>query len=843
MNSTEIRERFLHFFAEREHKVLPSSSLIPFDDPTVLLTTAGMLPFKPYFLGQTPPPHPRVTTVQKVFRTSDIEEVGRDGHHLTFFEMLGNFSFGNYFKERAIPYAFELLTKGFGLQANRLWAGIHDDDDESFQIWKATGIPPERIRRFGDEYNFWAAGPTGPCGPDSEVHYDTGDGPFAHPGCGPNHCDRFLEIWNLVFMQWDRDASGRRTPLKRRGIDTGMGLERLTAVVNGRKSAFDTDLFQPLIAFWAGARSNGSRPGVDASLRVLADHSRGSAMLLADGVVPSNEGRGYVLRRLIRRAMVHAHRIGAQGGLSSAVPVVDEILGGTYPELHLQTRRIAEALRAEEERFGVTLRQGMERLTELLQKGSISAEEVFRLYDERGFPIELTLELALERGLRVDRAAVDALMEGQRARSRGAAAFTVQAVKSATHFIGYERLQSDATVLEVFVVPDDPRLADVYLDVTPFYAERGGQAADRGRLRWNGHEALVLDVQVQGEAVRHRVRIEPGPLTPGTRVQAGVDPVRRAALARHHSATHLLHRALRDILGEEAVQAGSTVLPDYATFDFRFPRALTPAELDRVVTLLNQQIRANLPRRVEHLPLQEAVRSGAVALFDEKYGETVRVVSFGEWARELCGGTHVERSGEIGLALIGGDRSIGAGIRRIELRAGEAAEAQVHVNERTIARLMEMLKATPAELSGKVEALQAEIKRQEKDIVQLKQKLASGTSSRVEQARVRDVTLMLQRVDAGERDLLLYADHALDRANGHGVALIVGGQNFAVKVAAGLQGRLPAGDLVRAFTAAAGGKGGSRDPAVGQGGGIDPQRVEDGFKALQAWISTRLGSS
>src|SRR6266852_6352709 len=848
MTSAEIRQRFLNFFKERDHKVLPSSPLIPFGDPTLLFTSAGMVPFKPYFLGQAKPPFPRVTTCQKVFRTVDIDVVGSDGHHLTFFEMLGNFSFGDYFKEKAIPYAYEFLTKELRIDKERLWAGIHNDDDESFEIWKKTGVPQERIRRFGDEYNFWAAGPTGPCGPDSEIHYDWGEEySCGRPDCGPNceYCDRFLEIWNLVFMQWNRDESGTRTPLEQKGIDTGMGLERITAVVNRyRKGVFETDLFQPLIQHFSeeAGKPYGSNSDSDASLRVLADHARGSAMLLADGVGPANDGRGYVLRRLIRRGMVHARRLGSAVHLSSGVPIVAQMLGDVYPEVRKQADRIAEAVRSEEERFGVALRQGMERLQPLLERGTLNPEEVFYLHDTLGFPIELTAELAKERGVEVDLEAVAALMQSQRDRSRVATGgFTAPLAGSASRFVGYDQLETDTTVTEVFPVSGEPERADVFLAETPFYAERGGQTADTGWLSWSGTKARVIDVQPQGEAIRHRVEMRPDRLKPGDRVRATVDAARRQAVARHHSATHLLHRALRDVLGEEAVQAGSSVQPDYATFDFRFPRALTPDEVDRVSALLNEKIRANLARRVEELPLEQAIATGAVALFDEKYGERVRVVSFGDWARELCGGTHVERSGEIGIALISSDRSIGAGVRRIDMRAGAAAEQQIRNDERVLRELGDALRTASSELPGRVAALQAEVKRLEKETANLRQRLAAGGSAQLEEADIEGVRLMLQRVDEQEKDLLPYADEALNRANGNGVAIVVGGRNFAVKVASPLAERLSANDLIQAFRQVAGGKGGGRGQ-VGQGGGIDPNRVDDAFKSVQDYVRKKLTS-
>ena len=845
MTSADIRQRFLNFFKERDHKVLPSSSLIPFGDPTLLFTSAGMVQFKPYFLGQAKPPYPRATTCQKVFRSSDIDVVGHDGHHLTFFEMLGNFSFGDYFKEEAIPFAYEFLTKELKLEKARLWAGIHNDDDESFEIWKKTGIPPERIRRFGDEYNFWAAGPTGPCGPDSEVHYDWGEEySCGRPDCGPNceYCDRFLEIWNLVFITWNRDESGVRIPLEKKGIDTGMGLERITSVVVHKRSVFDTDAFKLLIRHFAdeAGKSYGSNPDADISLRVLADHARGTTMPLADGVLPANDGRGYVLRRLIRRGMVHARRLGPAVHLSSGVPIVAQLLGKVYPEVQAQVDRIAEAVRLEEERFGVALRQGIERLQPLLQRGTLSPEEVFYLHDTLGFPIELTVELAKERGVEVDLEVVAALMQSQRDRSRIATSgFTAPLAGRASRFVGYDRLEADTVVTDVFPVAGEPERADLFLEETPFYAERGGQTADTGVLTWNGMKARVVDVQPQGEAIRHRLEVRPDRLKPGDRVHAAVDAHRRQAIAVHHSATHLLHRALRDVLGEQAVQAGSSVQPDYATFDFRFPRALTADELDRISALLNEKIRGNLVRRVEELPLDQAIATGAVALFDEKYGDLVRVVSFGDWARELCGGTHVERTGEIGLALISNDRSIGAGVRRIEMRAGAAAERQVREADRVLRELGDALRTAPAELPARVVALQAEMKRLEKEAATLRQRAAAGGGAQLEEADVGGVRLMLQRVDAGEKDLLVFADQALNRTNGNRVAIVVGGRNFAVKVANPLAERLPANDLIQAFRQVAGGKGGGRGP-VGQGGGIDPDRVADAFKSVQDYVRMQL---
>ncbi len=833
MTSADIRQRFLNFFKERDHKVLPSSSLIPFGDPTTLFTIAGMVQFKPYFLGQAKPPYPRTTTCQKVFRSVDIDIVGHDGHHLTFFEMLGNFSFGDYFKEKAIPYAWEFLTKELNLEKERLWAGIHNDDDESFEIWKKTGVPPERIRRFGDEYNFWAAGPTGPCGPDSEIHYDWGEEyGCGRPDCGPNceHCDRFLEVWNLVFITWNRDESGVRTPLPKKGIDTGMSLERLTSVVNQKRSLFDTDPFQPLIQHFAeeAGKPYGSNPETDVSYRVLADHARGTAMLLADGVVPANDGRGYVLRRVIRRAMVHARRLGPAVHLSSGVPIVARLLGSVYAEVRNQVDRIADVVRSEEERFGVALRQGLERLQPLLERGTLNPQDVFYLHDTLGFPIELTAELAKER-------------QNQREKSRSATPkFTAPMAKSATEFVGYDLLEEEATVTDVFQVDSDH--ADVYLDRTPFYAERGGQAADHGWLTAGPlKRAKVSDVQVVGEAFRHRVNTSDwGWLGAGQRVLATVDKNRRAALSRHHSATHLLHRALRDVLGEGASQAGSSVLPEYATLDFHFGRALTPDELDRVSRLLNDKVRANLVRRVEILPLAEALATGAVALFDEKYGDTVRVVSFGNWARELCGGTHVERSGELGFVTLSPDKSIGTGLRRIELRAGEAAEEHIRTLEGIVSTLAQGLHVAPLETPARVEALQREVKRLQKEETRSVDRQAAQAVAALQFTEVDGLTIGFQQVTANPKQLVTFANQAMEWSNRRlDLVIVVGGKYFAVEVKPSRTNVVKAPEVIKVFTAIAGGKGGGR-MTIGEGGGIDPDRVEDALREVQNYVRDQV---
>ncbi len=845
LSSSEIRRQFLDYFEARGHRVIPSSSLIPHGDPTLLFTNAGMIQFKPYFLGQATPPQPRATTAQKCFRTGDIEEVGRNHRSLTFFEMLGNFSFGDYFKDQAIATAFELVTHGFGLPAERIWATVHTDDDEAYDLWlRETSIPPERLSRFGDEYNFWAPGPTGPCGPNSEINYDWGpEYGCGRRDCGPNceHCERFLEIWNLVFIQYDRDGSGNRTSLDRPGIDTGMGLERMAAVLNGKPDVFETDLFRPILEHVGFDSTN--YPEREFALRVVADHSRGATMLAADGVLPSNEGRGYVLRRLIRRGSVHTARLASATPLSTLVPVVAQILGPQYPEVLANRDHIQKTIRGEEEHFAVALRQGMEKVHGFLERGVLTPQQAFYLHDTLGFPMELTAELARERGVQVDVAAAQALMERQRAQSRRSSTFAAPSVASATRFLGHQQLEAESQVAEIHAVPQQPDQADVYFPESPFYAERGGQAADRGWLEWDGQRAAVVDAQAQGEAIRHRVQVAVTALAPGQRVLLGVDGARRAAVARHHSATHLVHQALREVLGEQAKQAGSMVLPDYATFDFRFPRALSEGERTRVAEVVNLKVRENLVRRVEEMPLEQAIKSGAVALFDEAYGESVRVVSFGDWSRELCGGTHVERSGQIGLALISTDRSIGAGVRRIELRAGAAAEERVRLYEQTIERLAEALKSTPQQLPAKVEGLQAEVHRLHRELMQARQKLAtasSGAADAVEQ--IAGIPVAIRKVEADELQLLrLFADAALDRLPNPGVAVMLGGRHVVVKVAAPLVPRgFDAGKICRAVATAAGGRGGGK-PEVAEGGGLQPDRSAAAFEQARASIRAMAG--
>ena len=872
MRSHEIRRRFLGFFEERGHHVLPNASLIPSDDPSLLFTVAGMVPLKPYISGQRTPPGPRMTSCQKCFRgsgltTDDIASVGDCTHH-TFFEMLGNWSIGDYFKRGAIEMAWELLTQGFGLEPERLWPSIYPDDGDSLDIWtNQIGIADRRVARLKD--NWWQAGPTGPCGYDSEIHFDLG-GPCAcgRPDCTPqDECggDRWIEIWNLVFMEFDQAEDGSRTLLPKRAVDTGMGLERMAAVLQGVRCDYDTDLFAPIVAgLDRRAAGGGDVERRTRSLRILADHVRGATFLIAEGILPGNEGRGYVLRRVIRRAALHARRVALEGGLALAVGDVVATLQDAYPEL-VQYRGLAEAtIRGEEAVFARTIEAGTDRLETLLAGGAggISGEDAFRLYDTFGLPVELTVEMAGERGLTVDRAGFDAALQAQRQRSRAGRAsggWKVAAQDAlspigdratatlglSTDFIGYESLRADAVVRRIGVAADRETLAVgeedvVFLDVSPFYAEAGGQVGDTGTLSWESGSARVLDcLQLVDGPVRgrvHRARVETGTLHRDETVTAEVDPERRAAIARHHSATHLLHRALRETLGDTVVQRGSFVGPDHATFDFSFSRGLTPEETQSVERRINAAVRDNLVRNVQEMPVAEAQATGAMALFGEKYGELVRVVDFGGWSRELCGGTHVGRSGDIGAVIIVAETSIGQGTRRIEMLAGGAA---VRRWEESAALLRETARALRARLDEVPDRV-ARLLEQNRE---LQRRPREGGGDAVS-AALRSVAV----AHAGNVALALADDPALsgddavtlvdrifaERLEGDGIAAVFGEGMICAKVGgAALARGVDAGRLVRTAAQASGGKGGGQ-PGFGRGGLGDPGRRAQAMAAFRS---------
>lgn len=846
MRSPEIRERFLNFFERRGHRRLPSASLVARDDPSVLFTIAGMVPLKPYFLGTRPPPAPRVTSCQKCFRTPDIEEVGDPSHH-TFFEMLGNFAFGDYFKAEAIAYAWELLTQDFGLAADRIWPSVHPDDAVAEDLWlRVAGIPRRRVCHLAD--NWWQPGPTGPCGFDSEVYVDWG----APCSCGRDDCrpddqcggDRWSEVWNLVFLEFDQRPDGTRMPLPRPGVDTGMGLERMAAVLQAVRSNYDTDLFAPIVAGLASrADAELSREQRTASINVLADHVRAATFLVADGVLPGNDGRGYALRRVIRRALVHGRRVGLRGGLWPAVGDVVAVMGAVYPEVVEHQSTAERVLRLEEETFARTLEEATERLETLLATGTarLSGEDAFRLHDTYGLPIELTIELAGERGVEVDVAGFRAAMEAQRQRSRAhlePAGFAAGPQLPPTTFVGYEVLDTDAEVVWV----DPPSLGPgeegtVVVEPSPFYAEAGGQVGDRGWLIWDGGEAEVVDARFlpQTEVRALQVRCRRGQLSGGRRVRAVVDAARRRRTMQHHSATHLLHAALRQVLGDEVVQRGSLVAPDHATFDFSFPRALTEAELADVERRVNQAIQSDLPRTTSLLPIDEARASGAIAIFEEKYGEVVRVVDFGGWSRELCGGTHVARTGEIGVVVLRAENSIGAGLRRLEMVAGESAVEYVRRVISSLQRAAAALRVPPEEVPERLATLQSQVRRLQRELEDARRRAVGGGAGRATIEDVDGLRFGHLVVDDSDADGVVAAVDSLfaDRLEGRGIALVVGLRSLAVKVGGDARARgVAAGDLVRVAAAATGGRGGGR-PEFARGGVGDPSRRAAAVEAVR----------
>jgi alanyl-tRNA synthetase len=826
MLSAQIRQSFLNFFERQGHRKLPSSSLIPHEDPSVLLTTAGMQQFKPIFMGQAQPPAPRVTTVQKCFRTVDLDEVG-DASHLTFFEMLGNFSFGDYFKEGAIEFAWQYLTAELGLEAARLQPTAHPTDDEAAAIWaKVSGRDVVRL-----EDNFWGpTGTSGPCGPDSEVHYDLGPG----VGCGradcyPGHCDRYLELWNLVFMQFDQLADGSRRPLDRTGVDTGMGLERLAMTVNGVQSIHDTDIFKALREHFLGRAAAADRPSDELafSARLLSDHARGTTFLIADGVRPGNEGRGYVLRRMIRRATLHGERrLGMEGPLSGAVDRVVELMGEAYPELIQRRTAIETTLRSEEAAFRRTLDAGQRAFADVASRsaGIIRGEDAFRLHDTYGFPIDLTVELAAEDGLAVDREGFAQYLAQQRVQSRRGAkpAARQRSGVPAAKFVGYESLAATASVVRMFLADAEVQSVEegdeveLYLDRTPMYAEGGGQVGDIGVIEGPEGTVEIRDVQRQGEAHAHYGVVGSGRIAVGDEVQVEVDAEARWSTMRHHSATHLVHKALRTVLGEAATQAGSYVAPDTCTFDFNLERAVGPDELDAVFRIVNRTVRADLPRTTTEMPLEEARRSGAMMLFGEKYGERVRIVSFGDFSSELCGGTHVDRTGQIGLVVPVSEKSVGAGIRRVEFLAGEPAERHLRSLQLAVQAASAVLRVGPGELAERVAALVEERRRLQKEV---EDRRGAGSASGDGGGLTHGVAF--QKLDLADPGLLrAAADNLLDRQPQAQAAVVMGGEGVEGRVVLKTRkGGISAAAAFARVRDIAGGRGGGNE-TLAQGGGF-----------------------
>jgi alanyl-tRNA synthetase len=812
MTGNEIRRRFLEHFASREHLVLPSAPLVPRGDPSTLFISAGMQPLQPYYQGFSQPPAPRLASCQKCLRTGDIDEVGRTDRHNTFFEMLGNFTpTGAYFKETAIPLAWELVTGGFEMSADRLRVTIHPTDDQAHEIWtQRTGIAAAHITRLED--NWWGLG-RGPCGPDSEIWWDRGlEVGCGQPDCVPDHCDRFTEIWNLVFPQFDQQEDGTLVPLKKPAIDTGMGLERIAYILQGKTNVFEADVLSPLVDF---VRSSSPRP-ITLSERIIADHLRAATFCIADGVLPSNEGRGYVLRRLIRRAALHARRVGLTAPLTEGVALSALMFGDHYPELTANGRLnfIKEVVAAESDRFTRTLEQGMERFEKVAARHAsvVPGAEAFRLHDTFGFPLELTKELAAERGIGVDEEGFKTAMSAQRDRSRGGGSSHLAVAKDLpkSEFTGYRELATESALTalrkdgKAVDVAAEGEEVDVFVQRSPFYGESGGQVGDTGTITTPGGRVRVEDTHRPPDGViAHLGTVVTGEVRVGEKARAAVDGGRRRQIARHHSATHFLHKALRETIGEQVVQKGSWVGPDHTTFDIPLNRALTKDELARVNRRVMEKVREALPFSESQMPYREAVAQGAMHLFEEKYGDVVRVVCFGDWTCELCGGTHVKNSADVGTALIVSDSSIGSGVRRIDMVVGEAADELVRRDRDQLSELARSFNVHQDQLGARIGALREETKEAEKREAKLRDDLRAarvkgqgGDGMAIKQGRVPFVT---ESVEAASLDeLAAYADRYLELVKS-GVVTVVAGDMFVIKVSKDLTAEYDANRLKALF--------------------------------------------
>ncbi|MBN1862736.1 MAG: alanine--tRNA ligase [Dehalococcoidales bacterium] len=871
LTGDEIREAFLKFFAGKGHKVMPSASLIPSGDPTLLLTSAGMVPFKPYYLGEEIPPNRRLASCQKCFRTTDIEAVG-DPHHLTFFEMLGNFSIGDYFKKEAISWAWEFVTRSLGIEPARLWITIFHDDEESFGYWREIGIPEDRIIRLGEKDNFWGpAGNSGPCGPCSEIHYDLGPEfgcrrPECAPGCD---CGRFSEIWNLVFTQYNQDESGQRTLLPKPNIDTGMGLERTAAAMQGKSSVYETDLFLPLldcISALAGKRY-GADDETDNAMRIVAEHGRGITFLSADGVLPGNEGRGYVLRRLLRRAVLFSRRL-AEGKsfLTEVAQTTIKEMGHVYPEIKQKEDFILRVIESEETRFSETLSIGLKLLDEIMEKArhrklaQISGKEVFKLYDTYGFPVELTTEVVSRSGLSVDLAGFEKEMAGQRERARAAHKFEgkgevrvgEQLDIKETDFVGYDNLKCQAKIINILVdgksvtTVEAGQEASLVLDATPFYAEMGGQVGDTGEIIGKKGRFLVTNsIYGPQDVVLHQGKVTEGSLTTEDEIEAVVDCERRLDIARNHTATHLLHMALRQVLGEHVEQRGSLVAPERLRFDFSHLEALTREELNKVNHLVNDKIRRNLPVSGQPTTYQQAVAEGAIALFGEKYGDEVRVVKIGgktAVSAELCGGTHVATTGEIGLFQITGEGSIGSGLRRIEAVTGRGAEEFIDAQTDSLHNIAESFKASPSEVQDKVSELAAELEKERRRALALERELSQRVvASLLGQVEVvNGVKVLAARVPSYRLETLRETSDQLREQLKSAVIVLGTIHNhkpmFLAAVTPDLADRgYHAGEIVNQVAGVTGGRGGGK-ARFAQAGGKHQDKLDEALRQVKNFI-------
>ena len=872
-STAEIRQAFLDFFHSKGHQVVASSSLVPHNDPTLLFTNAGMNQFKDVFLGLDKRNYSRATTSQRCVRAggkhNDLENVGYTARHHTFFEMLGNFSFGDYFKHDAIQFAWELLTseKWFALPKERLWVTVYESDDEAYEIWeKEVGIPRERIIRIGDNKgapyasdNFWQMGDTGPCGPCTEIFYDHGDHIWGGPPGSPEEDgDRYIEIWNIVFMQFNRQADGTMEPLPKPSVDTGMGLERIAAVLQHVNSNYDIDLFRTLIQ--AVAKVTGATDLSNKSLRVIADHIRSCAFLIADGVMPSNENRGYVLRRIIRRAVRHGNMLGAKETFFYKLvgPLID-VMGSAGEDLKRQQAQVEQVLKTEEEQFARTLERGLALLDEELAKLSgdtLDGETAFRLYDTYGFPVDLTADVCRERNIKVDEAGFEAAMEEQRRRAREASGFGADynamiRVDSASEFKGYDHLELNGKVTALFV---DGKAVDainagqeavVVLDQTPFYAESGGQVGDKGELKGANFSFAVEDTQKYGQAIGHIGKLAAGSLKVGDAVQADVDEARRARIRLNHSATHLMHAALRQVLGTHVSQKGSLVNDKVLRFDFSHNEAMKPEEIRAVEDLVNTQIRRNLPIETNIMDLEAAKAKGAMALFGEKYDERVRVLSMGDFSTELCGGTHASRTGDIGLFRIISESGTAAGVRRIEAVTGEGAIATVHADSDRLSEVAHLLKGDSNNLADKVRSVLERTRQLEKELQQLKEQAAAQESANLSSKAidVNGVKLLVSELSSVEPKMLRTMVDDLKNQLGSTIIVLATVVEGKVSLIAGVSkdvtDRVKAGELIGMVAQQVGGKGGGR-PDMAQAGGTDAAALPAALASVKGWVSAKL---
>ena len=872
-STAEIRQAFLDFFHSKGHQVVASSSLVPHNDPTLLFTNAGMNQFKDVFLGLDKRNYSRATTSQRCVRAggkhNDLENVGYTARHHTFFEMLGNFSFGDYFKHDAIQFAWELLTseKWFALPKERLWVTVYESDDEAYEIWeKEVGIPRERIIRIGDNKgapyasdNFWQMGDTGPCGPCTEIFYDHGDHIWGGPPGSPEEDgDRYIEIWNIVFMQFNRQADGTMEPLPKPSVDTGMGLERIAAVLQHVNSNYDIDLFRTLIQ--AVAKVTGATDLSNKSLRVIADHIRSCAFLIADGVMPSNENRGYVLRRIIRRAVRHGNMLGAKETFFYKLvgPLID-VMGSAGEDLKRQQAQVEQVLKTEEEQFARTLERGLALLDEELAKLSgdtLDGETAFRLYDTYGFPVDLTADVCRERNIKVDEAGFEAAMEEQRRRAREASGFGADynamiRVDSASEFKGYDHLELNGKVTALFV---DGKAVDainagqeavVVLDQTPFYAESGGQVGDKGELKGANFSFAVEDTQKYGQAIGHIGKLAAGSLKVGDAVQADVDEARRARIRLNHSATHRMHAALRQVLGTHVSQKGSLVNDKVLRFDFSHNEAMKPEEIRAVEDLVNAQIRRNLPIETNIMDLEAAKAKGAMALFGEKYDERVRVLSMGDFSTELCGGTHVSRTGDIGLFRIISESGTAAGVRRIEAVTGEGAITTVHADSDRLSEVAHLLKGDSNNLADKVRSVLERTRQLEKELQQLKEQAAAQESANLSSKAidVNGVKLLVSELSGVEPKMLRTMVDDLKNQLGSTIIVLATVAEGKVSLIAGVSkdvtDRVKAGELIGMVAQQVGGKGGGR-PDMAQAGGTDAAALPAALASVKGWVSAKL---